>query len=413
MAGLGSKFNTLWLAATVSNLGDGVMAVAFPLLVASITREPLLVAGATFINRIPWLLFALPAGALVDRMDRRRVMISVDWGRAIVVGLLGVLLVAGQVDLIVIYVVAFLLGSAETMFDTSAEAIIPSLVDIERLDSANGRLQATEWATNAFIGPPFGAALFALAVGIPFLFDAGSFLLAAVLVSTIGGSFLSQAPTSDKKRGLWSEIGAGISWMWGHTVLRTLAAMAGFNNLAGTGIVAIFVLFAQDILGLGGVGYGLVLATMGVGGLAGALTASMVAKRLGQGTTLLATVILMALAAIVMGITSNAIVAAVMSGLFGLVIATWNVVAVSLRQRITPDPLRGRVASVARLLAWGTQPLGALFGGVTATVFGLRAPFFVAGTVWLAMFVIVIPIVNNKRIIDLEAPPETLDMEDG
>jgi len=409
MAGLGSRFNKLWMASTVSNLGDGVMAVAFPLLVASITRDPLLVAGATFVNRIPWLLFALPAGALVDRMDRRRVMIAVDWGRAIVVGLLGVLLVVGQVDLIVVYVVAFLLGSAETMFDTSAEAIIPSRVDIELLDAANGRLQATEWAMNAFIGPPLGAALFALAVGIPFLFDAGSFVLAAVLVSAIGGSFRGQASTSDTPPDLRREIGAGIRWMWGHTVLRTLAFMAGINNLVGTGILAILVLYAQDILGLGGVGYGLLLATVGVGGLVGALTASIMAGRLGQGTTLLITLILMATGALVMGATSSAIVAAATAGLFGLAIGMWNVVAVTLRQRITPDPLRGRVASVARLLAWGTQPLGALIGGVVASVFGLRAPFFVAGAVWLAMFVIVIPIVSNRRINALEAPPETSD----
>jgi len=306
-------------------------------------------------------------------MDRRRVMIAIDGGRAVVVGLLGAILVVGQIDLVVVYVVAFLLGSAETMFDTSAEAIIPSLVGVDSLDSANGRLQATEWATNSFVGPPFGAALFALAVSVPFLFNAGSFVVAAVLVATIGGSYGSLTPAEDTRSGIRTEISAGIRWMWGHKVLRTLAVMAGINNLVGTGLVAVFVLFAQDILGLGDIGYGVVLAVMGVGGLAGALSASAVARKIGQGTTMLTSVLLMALAALILGTASNAFVAAAASGLFGFVIGMWNVVAVSLRQRITPDPLRGRVASVARLLAWGTQPLGALLGGVVASGFERRS----------------------------------------
>ena len=406
MPGLGSRFNRLWAAAAVSNLGDGVMAVAFPLLVASITRDPLLVASATIANRIPWLLFALPAGAFVDRMDRRRMMVTVDWFRAIAVGLLGVLLFFGDVSLPVVYAIAFLLGSAETLFDTASEAIIPSLVGSDRLDSANGRLQAAEWTANSFVGPPFGAVLFAIAVSLPFLFDAGTFMLAAVLVAGIGGSYRSVEQGEGKTGSFRREIGAGLKWMWRHTVLRTLALMAGATNLVGTGIVAVFVLFAQDILGLGEVGYGLIMAVLGVGGLIGALASPIVTRRLGQGTTLLATLVLLAAGAFGMGTTNNAWVAGVVIGIFGLAIAMWNVVAISLRQSLTPDPLRGRVASVARLLAWGTQPLGALLGGVVASGFGLRAPFFVAGGVWVAVFALTIPIVNNRRIAALTPQPE-------
>ena len=189
MTELGRSFNKLWGAVIVSNLGDGIMGVAFPLLVASITRDPVLVAGATVVGRIPWLLFALPAGALVDRMDRRRVMVAVDWGRAVLIGALGIMLLVGDVSLAVIYVVAFLLGSAETMFDTASEAFLPLLVGSDQLDSANGRLQASEWAANSFVGPAAGAGLYAVAVSLPFLFDAVSFAAAALLVTTIGGKF--------------------------------------------------------------------------------------------------------------------------------------------------------------------------------------------------------------------------------
>ncbi len=403
MAGLGGRFNRLLGAVIVSNLGDGIMAVAFPLLVASITRDPVLVAGATVIGRIPWLLFALPAGALVDRMDRRRVMVSVDWGRGVVVGALGILLLVGDVSLAVIYVVAFLLGSAETMFDTASEAFLPLLVDADELDAANGRLQASEWATNSFVGPALGAALFAAAASLPFLFDAASFVVAAVLVSTIGGSFQRERDEDQKKRKLRSDIGEGVRWLWNHTVLRTLAIMAGVTNLVGMGIVAIFVLFAQDILDLGDVGYGLIIATIGAGGLGGALTASVVTKRLGQGTTLLATVIGLGVGSLLMGLTSSVLVAGVIAFFYGFLIALWNVVAISLRQKLTPDDLRGRVASVARLLAWGTQPLGALLGGVVAAAFGLRAPFIIGAAIWALEFLAAAAIVNNTRIAELES----------
>lgn len=328
-------------------------------------------------------------------------MVAVDWGRAAVVGVLGLMLTVGDVSLAVVYLIAFLLGSAETLFDTASEALVPNIVPADRLDSANGRLQASEWVGNTFAGPPLGAVLFAAAAAIPFVFNAVSFAIAALLVSMIAGKYVREAPSQPQK--LRTEIGEGIRWLWRHTVLRTLAIMAGITNLVGTGIVAIFVLFAQDILDLGDVGYGMILATIGLGGLVGALIAPVVTRRLGQGRTLLASQVGLGIGAVVMGSTSNVAVAAVVAGFYGLLIALWNVVAISLRQRLTPDDLRGRVASVARLLAWGTQPIGALLGGVVADALGLRGPFFVAGAVWMALFLIAAPIISNRRIDRLTA----------
>lgn len=401
MPALGQRFNKLLGAVIVSNLGDGIMVVAFPLLVASITRDPVLVAGATVIGRIPWLLFALPAGALVDRMDRRRVMVGVDWVRGAVVGVLGILLLVGDVSLAIVYVIAFMLGSAETMFDTASEAFLPLLVGSDDLDAANGRLQASEWATNSFVGPAAGAGLFAVAAALPFLFNSVSFAIAAVLVASIGGNFAREG--ADDQQKLRTDIGEGLRWLWGHTVLRTLSIMAGVTNLVGMGIVAIFVLFAQDILDLGDVGYGLIITTIGAGGLGGALIAPLITKRFGQGTTLLASVGGLGVGSLAMGLTSNAIVAGVIACFYGFLVALWNVVAISLRQRLTPDDLRGRVASVARLLAWGTQPLGALLGGVVAAAYGLRAPFVIGAVIWALQFFVAAGIVNNRRIAELEA----------
>jgi len=403
---LNRDFRKLWSASAISNLGDGVMGAAFPLLVASITRDPLLVAGATVVNRLPWFIFALVAGVLVDRMDRKRVMVTVDWFRGVVIGVLGVLLLAGDVHLVVVYVVAFLLGSSETMFDTSAEAILPALVGDESLEVANGRLQSTEWAANSFLGPPVGAALFTVVVALPFLVNAASFAIAAVLVASIGGSFRSDREVDRTEGAIRREVGEGLRWLWGHRVLRTLSIMAGVVNLMAFGVIAIWVLYVQDEIGLGDVGFGALLATMGVGGLVGSLTSSGVSRRIGQGSTLLLSGVILTLTALVMAVTSVAALVFGCGVFIGIALGLWNVSAISLRQSLTPDPLRGRIAATARMMAWGTQPLGALLGGVVANIFGLRAPFLAAAAVWATMVVVVIPIINNRSIAALKAQAE-------
>jgi len=397
---MGPRFNRLWLAAGVSNIGDGVMGAAFPLLVASITRDPVLVAGATVANRSPWFLFALVSGALVDRMDRRKVMVVTDGIRFAIVGLLGVFLIAGDVGLPLVYLVAFALGTAETFFDTSSEAILPDTVGTDALPAANGRLQATEWVGNAFLGPPLGALLFGVGVGLPFVIDAGTYLFAAIVVAGIGGVYRAERRVP---QGLKADITEGLRWLWSHTVLRTLAIMAGITNLVGFAVLAVFVLFAQDIVGLSDLGYGLILAALGVGGLAGGLLAGPVAAALGQGRTLSTSVALLAAGGLAMVWITHPVAVAVVMAIVGFGITLWNVVAVSLRQRLTPNAMRGRVASVARLLAWGTQPIGAVLGGVIADVFGLRAPFLVGAAVWVAMLLVTLPIVSNRRIAALEA----------
>ncbi len=403
MAKLGRSFNQLWTASAISNIGDGVMGAAFPLLVASITRDPVLVSGASVIGRLPWFLFALISGALVDRLDRRRVMIWTDVFRAVVVGVLAALIVFDEAGLAVIYGVAFLLGSAETMFDTSAEAIIPRLVPSQDLTSANGRLQATEWLASTFAGPPVGAALFALAAAVPFWVNSASFLVAALVVALVAGQFTSERTTGTAS--IKQDIGEGIRWLWRNRVLRTLSLMAGGINLFSTGILAIFVLYAQDILGVNDIGFGVLLTVVGVGGLAGALASRFTVARLGPGVTVHTVVVLGAALSAAMGALSNAYLVGVLLLFYGFVVVHWNVVAVTLRQQLVPDQLRGRVAGAARLIAWGSQPLGALLGGLLAAGLGLRAPFFVAAAAWALMTVLTVPIVNNRTIEELQ--PDT------
>jgi predicted MFS family arabinose efflux permease len=392
---LGSRFDKLSFAAGISNLGDGAFGAAFPLLVASLTRDPALVAGATFASRLPWFLFALISGALVDRMDRQRVMVVVNSLRALGFGLLALSVATASVDIVVVYVVAFALGVAETFFDTSSEAIIPRLVEPEHLPAANARLQGLEFVANSFAGPPLGAFLFTVMMAAPFIFNAGSYAVAAVALALIGGGYRShRAPTM----AMGQEIGAGLAWLWGQRVVRTVSMLAGATNMLTFAIIAVFVLYAQDILDVSDTGYGVMLATIGVGGLAGALFAPRVVARLGPGGTLRLALFTQLAVVAVFTLLTSPVAAGALLFFYGATISMWNVVSVSLRQSLTPDELRGRVAGAARTLAFGSMPIGALLGGMVASAFGLRAPFVFAGLGYVVAIALAWRIISNPSI---------------
>ncbi|HEY5579195.1 MAG TPA: MFS transporter [Acidimicrobiia bacterium] len=398
---LGRRFSLLWSASGVSNLGDGILFTALPLLVVTLTSDPFQVALASFAATLPWFLFALLSGALADRLDRRRVMVSVDLVRAGLVAVLALTVAMGSVGLLVIYTVAFLLGAAETLFDTSSEAIIPALVPEGRLPDANGRLQGTVWVMSAFVGPPLGALLFATIASLPFALDAASFVIAASLVAMVPGTY--RAERLGPPRSLRQDVGEAMRWLYRKKVLFTLALMAGTINLFGSAIFAVFVLFMTEEIGLSEVGYGLLLALVGLAGLVGALNSAKVIRRIGPGATIQTIVGVSAVLSLGMGLARSVVAVAIIAAGYGLFSTSWNVVSVTLRQELTPDQLRGRVASVARLLAWGTQPLGALLGGIVARAFGLRAPFFLAFGAWLLLLALTSRVVNNRTIASARA----------
>lgn len=397
---LGANFDRLSIAFGLSNIGDGIMGAAFPLLVASITRDPVLVAGATLAGRLPWFLFALISGALVDRMDRRRVMVITDVVRAVGVGALAWGVAAGDVGLVAVYLVAFGLGVAETFFDTAAEAFTPALVTSSDLPAANGRLQGLEWVGGSFVGPPIGAALFVAAASVPFFANALSFVVAATLVALIAGNYRIRRT---ERTTLRTDIFTGLRWLWSQRVVRTLALMAGTTNFFTFGIISVFVLYSQDILGVPDAAFGVLLASLGVGGLLGAVLAPRMVRRIGSGNVLRVSVAVQIGATLAIGAISNAWVAGVLMATYGFLITSWNVVSVSLRQELTPDETRGRVAGASRLLAWGSQPLGALMGGAVAAVLGLRAPFFLAALAFVVMLIVTWNVISNESIDEARA----------
>lgn len=382
---LGMPYRRMWLAAAISNLGDGVALTAMPLLATTLTRDPVLIAGVTVAGFLPWLLFSLLAGALVDRLDRRTLMGVVDLMRAGLVGLLGLAILFGTESIGLLYVIVFLLGCAETLFDNASQAIMPMLVASGDLEKANSRLYAAQIFMNQFAGPPLGGFLFAVAAVTPFLLDAGSFVAASALVLAIPGSFrVARSPTVERTA-IGADIAEGLRCLWGDQIVRGLAIALGVFNLASNGVFAIFVLFALGPLGLSETGFGILLGVSAIGAFLGTLLAPRVSTLLGRGRTLVAVAIANGVSLIVIGIVADPVVTGALFALEGFAGIVWNVITVSLRQNLIPNHLLGRVNSVYRLIGWGTIPIGALAGGLIARGFGVRATFYVAGAVIIVM----------------------------
>jgi MFS family permease len=405
---LGANYARIWGASTVSNLGDGVTLAALPLLAASLTRSPTRIAAITLARTLPWLLFALVGGALADRLDRRKAMAVVDFLRMGLMVLLAVLVATDTATLLWIGIIAFALGSAETVFDNAAQAILPNVVKREALQTANGRLYAAEVVTNQFAGPPLGAFLFAAAAAAPLWLDAGSFGLAAVLVLSMRGSFrpVREMAAGEARPSIRADIAEGLRWLRRHELLRTLAVVLGVLNLLDSAVVAILVLYSLEVLGLSQQAFGILLTAAGVGALAGSLFAQRLSAWMGPGRLLVVAVLVIGAATLVPAVWTNPIAVGVSMATVAAFAVAWNVVTVSLRQSIVPDALLGRVNSAYRLLGWGTLPIGALLGGFLAEAYGLRAPFVVGGVVPLLLGVAMIPLVNNRAIAEAEAAAE-------
>jgi MFS family permease len=352
-----------------------------PLLAAALTRDPALVAGLAVAQQLPWLLLALPAGAIADRADRRILMWRTDAVRGLVLGGFALLVALDQGSLVLLYVLAFALGAAETLFDTSYRSLLPSLVEKDELERANGRLQGVEIVANRFAGPPLGGILFAAAASAPFFLDAGSFLLAAVGVFAIRGSF-RPSDAAARAPSIRTAIGEGLRWLAAHHLLRSLAVVVSVWHLVWAGGNAILVLYAQELLGLGSAGYGILVAAGAVGSIVGSVLAPRLATLLGRRRALAGSVGLAALAELTLALTSSALVASLALGVSGICAVVWNVITVALRQRLAPDALLGRVNGAYRFAAMGSIALGAALGGVLGSV-ELRLPFIVAAATLL------------------------------
>ena len=388
-APLGRSYVQLWLASTGAYLGNGVMLAAAPLLAASLTQDARLVAGLTVSLTLPYVLFGLPGGVLVDWLDRRRLMYLVNLVRAAVTGAAAVLALAGWVDIFLLYGLFFLIGTGETIFRNAAQSIVPSLVVTRSLARANGGLLMGEIMGTEFVGPPLGGFLFSAGIALPLAVNAATFGIGAALLMAMSMPANARRAPEARRPSFLPAIAEGMGWLAREPLLRTLALVTGAINLTASAMIAVMVLYARQRLHLGGAGYGLLLSCGAVGSILGSLVAPSVARRLGPGRTLVTALVLVAVSPAVIAATSNRIVTGASLMLAGLGNVGWTVVAMSLRQAMIPDHLLGRVGSVYRLIAWGSLPLGALGAGFLAHAAGIQAPF-AASAVLLALLSLVV-----------------------
>lgn len=375
---LGAPFWRLFGASAASNLADGVARAVVPLLAVTLTRDPVLISAVTGLAFLPWLLFALPAGTLVDRIDRRRVMIRANLFRAVIFGGLAAAVLSGAATIWLLFVVVFAVGVAETLYDSAARAMLPQLVRRDQLDRGNGFLVTAETGMQTFVGAPAGALLFALVAGAPLLGNAAVYAIAALLMVTVAGQ-LRPANAVARTSSFRAELGAGVRWLWRHRFLRELTLVNGVTSALQSMPNAVLVLYVLDVVHLPEASYGLVLVGTGVGGLVGGLVAPMLSRRLGRARTLSLTSVLFPLPLFAMSLTHDAVIGCVLYGLSAFFVMIGNVLSMSLRQALIPEELFGRVQGSYRTLVWGGIPIGALAGGVLASMTNVPKVFAVGG----------------------------------
>jgi MFS family permease len=400
---LDRNFHRLITATGLSNLADGIFQIALPLVALEITRDPGAFAAVTLVGRLPWLLVTLPAGALADRLDRRRTMVRVDAGRMLVIAALAVVVAAGREELWMLYVVAFALGTVETLHDTAAQSIVPNVVEPDLLSRANSRQYAVELTANQFVGPPLGGLLAAVTLAAALSASAAGYGLAAIVLTLLVGRFRPIRPSA--RTSLRTDIVEGVRYLAHHRLLRTLAICVGLSNLASTATFAVFPLYAVEPgpMGLSRAGFGLLFTTLAAGSLVGTFLVEPLERWLGRRRTLLIAMGMGPLMALAPALTASVPMVATAFFVTTALSIGWNVITVSLRQRIVPDQLLGRVNAGYRLVAWGTMPIGAALGGLIGERLGVTAVFWTCAAV-SALCVPLIVVYVRDADLNAEAP---------
>lgn len=384
---LGRDFRWLLGSSWVSNLGDGIALSAGPLLVASQTHDPFLVAMAALLQRLPWVLFGLLAGALADRLDRKAIVVLVDLARAAVLMVLCGSIVTSTVSVPVVLGAMFLLGTAETFADSTSGTLLPMLVPKADLATANARMTGSFVTVNQLVGPPVGAALFAVGAAWAFAAQAVLVALGALLLSRI--SMPTRVRDATATSHVRRDIADGFRWTWRHPAVRTLVLTILVFNVTFGAAWSVLVLYAKDRLGLGDVGFGLLTTVSAAGGLIGIAGYGWITRHVSLGDVMRIGLVLETLTHLGLALTTSAAVAMMIFFFFGAHAFVWATTSNTVRHRVVPHELQGRVMSVNQLGSLGGIVVGSALGGVIAQQWGVTAPFWFA-FVGSAVFLLVI-----------------------
>ena len=383
--GLGQRFWLLWGSFTSANLGDGLSVVGFPLLAISLTDDARLVAFVAMCRFLAFPLLGLPAGIVIDRFERRKLAAIAQMGRASALGAVTWVVMIDEATIPIISAAAFVVGVGEVITDGGLPAVVRSVVRADQLEVANSRLAASQTASNAFIGPPLGALLFEIDPALPFLVAAGLYLLTVGMLGALRGSFRAEAQVDDGS--LRHRMTRGLAYVWGHPVLRPLALVVAAFSFVGQAGHAIFVILVTERIGLSNFHYGLLLTVDAMASLTMSFFVARLITRTSHGTSMRLSVVTFTASALLLGFTATVGTAVLAMFLVGLSDPTWNVISATVRQRLVPDAIFGRMMTAYLFIAWGIQPFGALAGGFVAESLGPEWVYVLAGALIASLMI--------------------------
>ena len=401
---LGHDFTRIWSASLITNLVDGVLRLAAPLLAVSLTQDPILIGALTALGLLPWLFFAIPIGAIVDRVDRRKALVLGNSLRAVIALFIAFAVAQDFISIWLLLISVFLFGICEVLVDTTSQAVLPQILDKSNYERGNSRLQISEVIVSQFAGAPLSGLLYAVSIALPFFFSTTGFILAGLLILLFPFenevNARKRGEVEQDKLGLKGDIKFALNYLYQDKQIFSIVVITtllGFFYSLSNAIAPLFIL---KELNVAPALFGVVLAIQGVGALAGSIAAPMISKYLGRGKALAINVFFASLLVIFIGLSPNAYFFVAVSVLVGFTISVWNILLMSLYQSLIPPELYGRLHGARRTIVWGLMPIGALLGGVIARG-GLRLPFLIGGSI--ATLIAFFSYKHIKRIGDLSA----------
>ena len=379
---LGPAFNRLFSASVISNLADGLLAVAAPLLAISLTKDPVLISLLSAFVMLPWLLFAIPIGLVVDRVDKRLLITFTNSMRFVTAGLVALAISTDRISIYWLLLATFVIGTCEVATDTAAQSLIPVLLDKKNFERANSRLNIAETVIQNFIGTPLSGFLYASVIVLPFILNSLGFLIAAIFVFLIPAHLIShgslQAKNDDEKKSFIGDIKFGLNYLWNDIPLRRLVATTTSLGFFYSLSTSTLILFITETLGVQAKYFGVLMAGAGSGAVVGALLTPRLSKKFGRGRILSIAIFISSITVLFQGLAPNLWVFGVIDFISSFAITTWNILLMSCYQVLIPADLYGRIHGARRTFVWGVMPIGAFLGGVIAHN-GLRLPLIIGG----------------------------------
>ena len=392
------SFQKLWSSSAASNVSDGLLKTAVPLLATTLTTDPFWISTIAAIVMLPWLLFAIPVGGLVDRINRRQMLALANSVRLSAALLLAVSVGLEFITLPLLLLTTFMFGIGEVIYDTTMQSMIPQVLEKDQLEQGNARLQVTSVTLGEFVGAPLSGVLYAISITLPFLFGAIGVVVAVLLVLTIPLKYSNNIQDHKvvEKKNFWADVRFGIRYLYEHKTLLKLVLLTSSIGFFFSASSSTMVLFLTQTLNVPVALFGVLLAMPAVGALLGSMLSHRISKRLGRTTVMAWSMALSSLLVILQGFSPNYMVLAVLITLGTAIITMWNVLLMATYHQIIPTELFGRIHGTRRTLVWGLMPIGSLLGGLIATI-DLRMPFFVGGAICF-----ILALVGFRFIISLK-----------